>query len=482
MHLPDKFLITYTPSSTTTIHFSSDTVRALMRFGKSSPRKPMLDEFTRSSYLFIGYAALSEDDKELLYARIDNIRTVYECLYPVYYNLNNGKTYLAANRLHYSLNDFQFRNAVTEAIYFKFRFKTVDSESFLTFSEDLELSLDKLELVNNTQNLPCKILAWIYSGSGKNITAEKWVQRLPVNANLLVACGKKIAMTNPAELERLSFQNKITLLIDNESNVPTIPLVYIGDTGNDPRRISYAEDKGIICDYAGLDYLYFQGTQDKTPNTAIGTQDVCKSGAIVTTASPLPSSACYINIDLRDSHNLKFNTLEPLMSHRLCHYLERLKLPRHWVDCDLSYIFDESCVEVCRTLVELVLPEELPELPYLGALRVSELTLPKKLKCLDLARLAQSHSLKKLTIPTEYIPKVMSSYPYSSVSLMHLETLNCPQRVLHAIADVVPDYWGSYNLKIINKQPAYEYIKELNAVRVLCGAPLIVHNLGEQYV
>ena len=367
--------------------------------------------YGRSSYLFIGYAE----------------NRSFETDYPVFYNLRDGKVYLGyINSRACTMANRYFRNSLDTAIHYKIKLDAVPNRKELN-KKDQRIDLSCLEAVKINKKIPCKLLAWIYHGSGNSLYLHPTCfAPLPNNATLLVACGNQIVLTNRAELNSLIARDKIELLIDCFENKPTLEVVYIGNTGDDPRRISYIPNKGIACNYTGLDYLYLDGTFDATPNVAYGTQNVIDTCFIPEDRGTITNLPCYTDIDLRDS---KISASHALWDNNwlFCFGLERLVCPRHYSHLEIMATL--RYFSVFHNIQELILPEALVSGPYLY-------------KC-----------------PS-------------------LKTLQCPSRIISDLYGESSFYAVFPNIETINNQEAQSFLQDLSACRLLNGLDTL--NIGDR--
>lgn len=414
--LPDKFLYTYSCKDIDYTWLAEGhfllSLDELMRSKSDKGDIQSYKCYGQSSYLYIGYA----------------VNQTFELNYPVFYNLRDGKVYLGyLNPPTCTMARRYFRNSLDTAIHYRIKLDAIPDRKALS-KKDQRISLGTLEAIKINKKLPCKILAWIIHGSSNIIFYNTGhCAPLPRDATLLVACGNQIVLTNPVEIERLSDKGVIELLLDyNNNNMPVVELVYIGNTGNDPRRISYIQNKGIACNYTGLNYLYLDGTFDATPNVAYGTESVYNTCFVSEDRGTMPNLPCYTDLDLRDSKIANDNAL---WNNRwlFCYSLERLICPRqHEI---LPIMNEYPAMQKFRFLQELELPERLTKGSYMH----------------------YCPGLKKLTCPFTVITDL-----YGKASFF----------------EVFP------TIATINNQEAEAYLLDLSASRLLCGLPIV--NIGER--
>lgn len=191
-----------------------------------------------------------------------------------------------------------------------------DASSFLAFNITLNdkvtrqgyyalgLTSDMLELQQKSEKLPCKILAWLNTGTAMNalgyIKSGSGSRKLPEDATLLIMCGTRLVTATRKELEALVKKQAVKII--PEVAKAEIEIVYMGEhpAKVGTQRLSYKEGFGIVCDYTGLDFLYTEGTLDCTPHTAINTELVKRPSPYPCALVNLQSVPNYTHLDLQE--------------------------------------------------------------------------------------------------------------------------------------------------------------------------------------
>ena len=332
----------------------------------------------------------------------------------------------------------------------------------------LSLKSSMLSLTSKTKKIPCKILAWLYTGtlmSALNyIKTGSGSRKLPNNALLLVMCGTQLVTTTRKELEALCKKQSVYLI--PEVGKPDIEIVYMGEHPdlNNKSRLSYKEGYGIVCDYSGLDYLYTQGTLDCTPHTAINTENVKKSSLYPCSLANLQSVPNYTHLDLQDC-DISDTEYAVHFKDTLMTNLVSYKMPNTITTIPPAHFKKSSRLET------LVLSSSLKDLgSYLyDNMPIKELYIPKSVVKLDFdAQIPLG--IQVLVIENQSIELTYTI----QFEFKHLKSLSCSPKVLYELSLRQPLSKMFPNLEYYNHKPIAD-VREAytNADSLLNGLGII---------